>query len=538
MVETMNQAMHSRTPSVLCCLLFAGLIFGATAHSTERPKTANVCVIHLIGNPKHKGGEAKFKRVSFHCTGEKLPIPIRVHSSILDAVTDQKGVTLTTDDDVRGLIQFEDTLSLTILDSVFENLDCSGLTPVVFDRSAGLFYNCMFMGNTHCRIGAILAAGRSLMHVYDSQFINNAGASHGAVFTTGGVKTRFINTQFRGNEGGAVPDSQGFISGAFFSFQGTLAEFERCKFSHNVAKGAGAGAFTGVKRAIFKCTDCTLHGNSGLAGAVALTDLCTGTLIRTKMVNNKATGDGGAISLSIRSDITINGCQFESNHGLSGAILARDSKNVNVQNSDFHGNVGTKFGGAVSYVVAGHVVIQGCSGKNNTGKLGGFAYQDRVHGAVFKECIFSNNVGHLSGGAVYQKDCGNTEITKCEFVENDGGAVGGGISQTGCGAAEWMDASMQHMVECLPGDKAICKKISISGCKFKGNKASTHAASIYQGRCKKLYVTSTTFPDEEMSVVQERCRKRKFKGDKKSEASVYVKDCPKGTDNRKLMSLN
>jgi len=507
------------------------LFSSAVGEPSDREHTDNVCVIQLIGghNSHHSNtGVGNFQRVAFRCGGVNLPVAIRVHPSVLKSVTVQEGVTLSADHEVRGLIQFEDVLSLTVLDSVFEGLVGGGLAPVVFDKSAGLFYNCSFARNSFARTGGIYAAGGSLLHVYDSVFADNNGDSYGAVATTSGCRTLFKNTRFHGNRGGMGHDlNDGFVSGAVFSFQNTLTEFEGCEFKHNVAEGGGAGAVTGLKRAVVKFTDCTLEGNYGHSGALSLTDLCSGTLNNTWIVRNSGTSGGAPIFLDLRSELTITGSHFTNNEGASGVIAAYHNADLEIENSSFVNNTGGTHGGAVSSLNGGHVVIQHCKFEANLGIFGGAVYQDRVIKAVFNDSRFYNNAAMFAGGAIFQKDVNETEINDCEFVDNDGGAVGGALAQIGCGDIDWLAPNLQHTVECAEGAQPTCEKVEITNTLLEGNTAVRLGSSMFHDRCKDVVVISTDFPVEEMSVVQERCVKRRFESNSAdTEVAVFVSSCP------------
>lgn len=529
---------------IFCVLFYFGLLSSAVAQPSEREDTDNVCVIHLIGVPGsqtgHRGAGA-LHRVSFECTGTNLPVPIRVHPSVLEAATLQEGVLLSADHEVRGLIQFEDVLSLTVLDSVFEELVGGGLAPVVFDKSAGLFYNCSFVKNSFARTGGIYAAGGSLMHVYDSLFLENSGDSYGAVSTTSGCNTLFRNTKFLHNKGGAQHnEANGFVSGAVFSFQSTLTEFEGCELKNNVAEGAGAGAFTGLKRAIVKFSDCTIDGNYGQSGAISLTDLSTGTLNNTLFMKNSGTDGGSPIHLNLRSDLIVVVSHFTQNEGDSGVIIAHHSSGIDIEESTFVSNNGAAYGGAVSTVTGGFVVIERCKFEANSGVFGGAVYQDRLIEAVFKDSRFVGNTAVFSGGAIFQKDVNITLIGNCEFADNDGGAVGGALSQTGCGEADWLSPSLQHKVACAEGGEPTCEKIEVTESVFEGNTAERRGSSMFNDRCKDVVVISTSFPDKELSIVQERCITRRFESNTaNAQLSVFLNRCPAdASPDRKLLLTN
>ena len=530
---------------IVTSVILWGVLFTSTAvEATDRPLTDNVCVIQLVGKSgaikKSTKGVGALEHVSFNCTGTKLPVPIRVHPSVKEAAVLQEGVKLSTDDEVRGWIQFEDIRSLTILDSVFEGLVGGILAPVVFDKSAGLFYHCRFVKNSCAHSGGIYSAGGSLMHVYDSIFEENKGARYGAVSTTSGCRTLFINTTFFNNQGGPCDrDYDGFVSGAVFSFQNTLTEFERCQMKQNVADGAGAGAFTGVKRTVVRFTDCLIEKNSGESGALALIDISTGIVENTQIYRNKASVDGAAAFLDLRSHLTIQGSTLTENTGTSGAIVSYGGSELDVSQTMFTSNQGTVYGGAVSSLNGGSVLVDTCDFEWNSGAFGGAVYQERLKDTIFTKCLFSNNAAMHAGGALFQRDVKKTELTECTFTHNTGGSVGGAVMQTGCGTADWLSPRHQKQVSCAEDAVPTCEKIIIADCSFDENDAGQKGSSLFQDRCKTLVLTGTSFPEEEKAVVQSRCETREYTSvTATGTETIFVQDCPVKTsaDRRLLVS--
>lgn len=529
------------TYNVLYVFLSLTLLLYAAADSSERPETDNVCVIHLIGKPedlKPFNDVGDFKLVSFNCTGSKLPVAIYVHPSVYKAAALQEGVTLVENNEIDGLIQFDSARSLTVLDSVFEDLRGTQLAPVVFDKSAGLFYNCRFSRNTNFKTGGIYVAGSSLMHVYDSVFDQNKGERHGGVFTTGGCKTLFRNTEFTNNQGGHFGShSEEFVSGAVFAYQNTLVEFEDCRLTNNIAAGDGAGAYTGVKRTVVKFTGCTIEGNSGGTGALSLTDYCTGTLTQTKFIKNEGVEESACVYAQIQSDLTITDCQFIGNKGASGAIMSNDDKTLKIVNSQFVKNKGDTYGGAVSAFWGQEATIERCVFESNLGIFGGAVFQEGALKATFTDSQFISNEAKQSGGAIFQKDVQETTISNCDFVDNKAGGVGGALSQNGCGNVSWLPNDDNSVMKCLVRSGPSCESIDIKDSTFKGNSAGIKGSSISHDRCNHVIVLANVFPDEKFSIVQERCQKRKFEDATLSEASIELIHCPESLFNRRLLAL-
>eukprot|EP00210_Caulerpa_lentillifera_P009515 g9074.t1 len=542
--RTRNSRAFTRTPHLALCFLLLALSY-AVAQPTERPETASTCVINLIGGPvRETQGNSSVKgnvsKLFVNCTGDRLPISIYVHPLVLDAEVDTKGADLIEDAEARGYLNFKNIRSLTIADSLFHRLVGPILAPVVFDSSAGLFYNCSFSENSQARTGGIYSAGRSFMHVYDSVFKDNKGFRYGAVSTTSGCRTLFKNTQFTNNIGGAEnSDTGGFVSGAVFSFQNTLTEFEGCKFTKNTASGAGAGAFTGVKRTVVKFVDCTIDGNFGASGALSLMDVSTGTLNQSQFLNNHAYGEGAAIQLTLGSSLTVTESTSQSNKGSSGVIIAHDSSDVVLENSKFTGNTGSIYGGVISSLNGGTVVIKSCNFDSNTGSFGGVVFQDRAQELRVVDSVFMANSAQFTGGAVFQKDVIETNLTGSKFEKNEGGTVGGALAQTGCGEIDWLSPRQQSIVQCSNGLPSNCKDVMIKGCSFKDNSAALEGAALFNTRCNSLTVLSTVLPTEKDSIVQEKCTTRTFEdntgGDVK--ASIVLRQCPeKKSSGRKLLA--
>lgn len=524
----------------VCILLLA--CSRAVGQPTERPKTANTCVIKLIGGTTQTNTSttSNVSSLSVKCTGERLPVSIRVHPSVLLAQVETEGATLVEDAEARGYLYFKDIRSLTVADSLFQGLIGPILAPVVFDTSAGLFYNCLFSGNSQARAGGIYSAGRSLLHVYDSVFRDNKGVSYGAVSTTSGCRTVFKNVQFINNIGGAEHSTVGgFVSGAVFSFQNTLTEFEGCKFEKNTASGAGAGAFTGVKRAVVKFTDSIIDGNFGESGALSLMDISTGTMNNSQFLNNRAYGEGAAIHLTLSSSLTVIRTISQANKGASGVIIAHDNSAVVLENSTFIGNTGSLYGGVISSLNGGTVVIVSCSFDSNAGSFGGVVFQDRAKELKITDSTFMANSAQFTGGAVFQKDVLGTNLIGSKFEKNEGGTVGGALTQTGCGEIDWLSPRQQSIVQCSQGVTSSCKDIMIKECSFVDNVAALEGGALFNVRCNSVTVISTVLPSEKDAVVQEKCTTRRFEdnigGDTK--ASIVLRQCPgKKTSGRKLLA--
>lgn len=528
------------------CVLLVVLSRGGIAQpTTERPKTANSCVIKLIGGSvsstsSNSSVTGNVASLSIKCTGEQLPVKIRVHPSVLDAEVESEGAELVADVEARGYLHFKDVRSLTVADSLFQGLIGPILAPVVFEASAGLFYNCIFSGNSQARSGGIYSAGRSLMHVYDSVFRDNKGLSYGAVSTTSGCRTVFVNTQFVNNVGGGGSDAiGGFVSGAVFSFQNTLTEFEKCKFEKNTASGSGAGAFTGVKRTVVVFKDCIIDGNFGESGALSLMDVSTATMNSSQFLNNRAYGEGAAIQLTLGSSLTVSESTSQANKGASGVIIAHDNSGVILVNSTFTGNTGSLYGGVISSLNGGTVVIASCNFDSNTGSFGGVVFQDRAKELKVSDSDFKANSAQFTGGAVFQKDVVGTDLVGSTFEKNEGGTVGGALSQTGCGKIDWLSPRQQSVVQCSNGGASSCKDITIKGCSFVDNSAALEGAAMFNVRCNSFTVLSTLLPSEKDSVVAENCSIQKFEGNVggNTNASIVLRHCP-GTakPGRKLLS--
>eukprot|EP00210_Caulerpa_lentillifera_P009171 g8743.t1 len=539
-----NEDVH-RIALGVCVLLFVFSSRVATQPTTERPKTANTCVIKLIGNSvastqTTNSSTNNVASLSIKCTGERLPVSIRVHPSVLNAQVESEGVELIQDAEARGYLHFKDVRSLTVLDSLFQNLIGPILAPVVFETSAGLFYNCIFSGNSQARSGGIYSAGRSLLHVYDSVFRDNNGLSYGAISTTSGCRTVFKNTQFLNNVGGVDNGAVGgFVSGAVFSFQNTLTEFEGCKFEGNKASGSGAGVFTGVKRTVVVFKDCIITGNFGESGAISLMDISTATMNNSQFMNNRAYGEGAAIQLTLGSSLTSQGSNYQLNKGASGVIIAHDNSGVILTNSTFKGNSGSIYGGVLSSLNGGTVVILSCNFDSNTGSFGGAIFQDRAKELKVSDSDFMANSAQFTGGAVFQKDVLGTDFVGTKFEKNEGGTVGGALTQTGCGEIDWLSPRQQSIVQCTHGGVSNCKDITIKECSFVDNSAALEGGAMFNVRCQSVTVLATVLPTEKATVVAENCSTRKFEGNVggNTNASIVLRRCPATlSSGRKLLA--
>jgi hypothetical protein len=200
------------------------------------------------------------------------------------------------------------------------------------------------------------------------------------------------------------------ITGDWFNEQscgGVLCEsvsavVSNCTITGNIARGAGAGAYSGT------LNDCTINGNFANSG-----------------------GGGGA------SSSTLNNCTVSGNSAASGGGVQYGKLN----NCSITGNSAGSYGGGTY-----SCTLSNCAVINNHGPLsGGGAYSSDmlncvvsgntssdtgggVTGGNLKNCLVASNSSRFGGGAAYCDllNCTVTGNTAHDSAQVGGGGYGGG----------------------------------------------------------------------------------------------------------------
>jgi predicted outer membrane repeat protein len=309
--------------------------------------------------------------------------------------------------------------------------------------------NCEFSrNNAFSRGGAISSFGD--LTITRSRFIANRASDGGAVWTIGTAaishSTFSSNTADSGgglfNRGTlSVADSQFTwnsviqVGGGLASSEGT-ATLTRVSFSQNrAARGGGlanlAGALTllhctvtqnraaqgaGIENGTLvvpvqlgitetwgtvSATGCLISGNIATADGGGIHNLGDFTLLRSKLLNNRAVRGAGLFTSAVgysrdtANTVTLTGCTVQGNRAKSGAGFYNDLTFATLQNSTFASNIATEFGGGIlndASLTMSNVTLALNSAVRGAGLYNGFGQ------ATIESSTLSQNTASLGGG--------------------------------------------------------------------------------------------------------------------------------------------
>ena len=194
-----------------------------------------------------------------------------------------------------------------------------------------------------------------------TNFNNNKGGNGGAIFWTGD-NGKVTNSNFWRNEA-----TEGFSGGAIFAF-GDNIEINNCDFNENTAAVHG-GAIAWI--------------NQGAIGGHE------GTIINSRVNNNKAGNSGGAIYWAGESG-TVDNCEFYNNEATAnGAAIISTGSDMTIKDSRFDNNKAATDGAI--YFAGNDADLIGDSFTNGQATMGAIVL-DGASISVDK-CFFEGNNG-------------------------------------------------------------------------------------------------------------------------------------------------
>jgi predicted outer membrane repeat protein len=256
--------------------------------------------------------------------------------------------------------------------------------------NSGLFMDCTFERNTALGHGGAIYNQVSLDTFINCNFIENAAGTEsrgGAILNRESISyfegCTFSNNEAITSSGGAIQFNligvdglcQGLIRNCSFTanaarWGGSIASYEantnvlieNCTFTRNDAVTSGASLSVGFAASV-SVDSCLFEMNSSdaFAGAIFLQNDSSNLLLTNSTLrSNTSSNSGGAILSSSGVQVDIRDCVFESNtagteeDAFGGAIsISEDSfdlATLNIERSQFIGNVASVQGGAISVV--------------------------------------------------------------------------------------------------------------------------------------------------------------------------------------------
>lgn len=154
-------------------------------------------------------------------------------------------------------------------------------------------------------------------------------------------------------------------------------------------------------------------------------------------INNYAVYGGGMANIG--SSPIINKCSFKMNVGTYGSCIVNISgASPNITYSRFEDNFYNLTGGAISNYFGVNLKISRCQFYNNVPKTSGYTYGGAIYARdtchlYIDNSYFAKNSSARHGGAISTLFKCNTKITNCTFYSNSAALFGGSISNdTSC----------------------------------------------------------------------------------------------------------
>ena len=215
------------------------------------------------------------------------------------------------------------------------------------------------------------------------------------------------------------------------------------------------------------------------------------TIANLTLTNGYLHSSGGAISCN--GNLTVNNCNFEYNNASAGgAIVAYHGCILNVNNSNFNGNIGYTAGaGAILTDYNTHSIIKNCTFTNNGEN--GFECGAIANNGFFTiiACKFINNTAKYFGGAIGSGSDQNPTLNIYDSSFTGNNAKYGGVLYLGGGDVNINNCDFTHNNATSAGVIINFSNLSINNCRFKNNNVTTYAGVIMNEDI--LYLTNSTF---------------------------------------------
>ena len=292
--------------------------------------------------------------------------------------------------------------SLTFESSSVVNNTCSGTGSgiVIADGPLTVTHSNFSNNNAGHVSGSLLVKNSNRATIHDSNFIgNNVGKSGGAVYLDNS-DVQISRSIFKGNTAS--------MGSAIYSENCNLT-LSNCQVNNNNASGYGSGIF--LRLGQVNLLDTTFKSNLADAGTIYLLRSTYCKMTRVTMEHNKATGDGGGLSITQKSVLELEDTHFFSNTAIQrGAVLyTEDTITMRAVNCTFIGNsVDPRRGMSSGIYAAGKsdVCLDYCTFKNNNGAFDAGAVKI-IDGILrLAKCLFSNNTAE-QGMDIYVENRGN-----------------------------------------------------------------------------------------------------------------------------------
>ena len=269
-------------------------------------------------------------------------------------------------------------------------------------------------------------------------------------------------------------------------------ELINCTFINNTAKYCGAVLICNAKN----CTFINNSATNGDAGAMR------GNAVNCTFINNSASGDGGALVLSIVTDVAVN-CTFINNSANrnGGAIFSYSSYNANT--CTFINNSASGFGGAL-YATKGPITIN--SFINNHAGIGGSAIYFKaatesyasipknascmISNCNFINCSDTDIISILGCPTLHVENtnfikCNSSNVSSCFIVLDN-------VNSIEFSNNSIVNSSFRANGGVLHLDYIFSQSINISSCTFERNEYNDNQGLFHSNR-RDIYFDNCSF---------------------------------------------
>lgn len=266
----------------------------------------------------------------------------------------------------------------------------------------------------------------------DIVFLANVANQAGGGLRVDGAHVTVSGATFDGNSAS--------VGGAVSSALSTL-DISATSVLGNVASGSGGG-LVAIDSEV-SLSGCFFQGNTGVSGGAAYADDSVFTALMTTFTENSAS-NGGALNLRGTEQVTVSSCSFDSNTASArGGAMWLAAPGV-TENTSFAANTSGVEGGAIARRLAsgssgGHT-FDGCTFVGNSAGTesvfgDGGAISASTYGTEVINSVFDGNSATRNGGGVYVRpnSSGTWRVESSQFLENTSDGSGGAIYSSGTG---------------------------------------------------------------------------------------------------------
>ncbi len=345
--------------------------------------------------------------------------------------------------------------------------------------------------------GAINAAGALTIHSADFES-NKAASKGGAIYiyysdTNEGLTQRQVNIY-----GGSFVGNSASKGGAIAA-------------SASAEKPENKSAIVYIGKVTFSANEAFLTETSdpelpddkeestgtynGRGGALYISRKADVTIDGATFTENKSGNQGGAIYSTGASTVTVRNSIFTKNvsGGNGGAIYAYEGTVLTAEKTQFTENKTTDatYGGGALYVSGSTAAITECSFSKNIASKQSTTKEDAFGGAMYitakstvtvNKSSFSENTAEDKGGAIYLTSEAKATVSGSTFTQNTATNYGGAISVHSKATLEIIGGSLTENTVSMGGGAISVWKgatVTITGAELSSNTAGTNGGAIY-----------------------------------------------------------